>query len=109
MYESLYKIYHKYPENHDTIYRQRFNAPTTRHFNFFIKEHNRREAYPAFLCYTEELSLLFEEIYTKHEQLLQLINTVPLLVLEQFILFSVVDEVRATSDTSKVFIVLAGK
>ena len=98
MYESLYKIYHKYPEKHDIIYRQRFNAPTTRRFAFFIKEHNRREAYPAFLCYTEELSLLFEEIYVKHEQLLQLINTVPPLVLEQFILFSVVDEVRATSD-----------
>ena len=98
MYESLYKIYRKYPENHDTIYRQRFNAPTTRHFTFLIKEHNRREAYPAFFCYTEELSLLLEEVYSKHERLLQIIGTVPPLVLEQFILSSVVDEVRATSD-----------
>lgn len=98
MYESLYKIYRKYPEDHDAIYRQRFNASTTRHFPFPIREHGRHESYSAFLCYTEELSLLFEEIYTKHEQLLQLINNVPPLVLEQFILSSVVDEVRATSD-----------
>lgn len=98
MYESLYKLYRKYPNNHDAIYRQRFNAPTTRHFAFPIREHNRREEYPAFFCYTEELSLLSEEIYAKHEQLLQLLNTVPSLVLQQFILSCVVDEVRATSD-----------
>lgn len=98
MYESLYKIYRKYPEDYDAIYRQRFNVSTTRHFPFSIREHGRQKSYPAFLCYTEELSLLFEEIYTKHEQLLQLINNVPPLVLEQFILSSVVDEVRATSD-----------
>lgn len=77
MYESLYKIYRKYPEKRDEIYRQRFNAYTTRHFAFLIREHNRRKAYPAFFCYTEELSLLFEDIYSKHERLLQVINTVP--------------------------------
>ena len=98
MYELLYKIYRKNIESHEAIYRQRFNSPTTRHFDFTIKEYNRREAYPAFFCYNEELSLLFEEVYTKHEQLLHVINNVPLLVMEQFILSCVVDEVRATSD-----------
>ena len=39
-----------------------------------------------------------EEIYKKHEDLLQALQAVPPLVLEQFILLSVVDEVRATSD-----------
>ena len=39
-----------------------------------------------------------EEIYKKHEDLLQALQAVPPLVLEQFILSSVVDEVRATSD-----------
>ena len=97
-YESLCKIYRKYPNNHEEIYWQRFNAPTTRHFDFPIKEYNRREAYPAFLCYTEELSLLLEEVYEKYEQLSRLLNTVPPLVMEQFILSCVVDEVRATSD-----------
>ena len=98
VYESLYKVYRKYPESHDLIYRQRFNSPTTRHFVFAIKEYGHHESYPAFFCYTEEVSLLFEEIYTKHEQLLQVINNVPPLVMEQFIPSCVVDEVRATSD-----------
>ena len=39
-----------------------------------------------------------DEIYKKHEELLQALRAVPPLVLEQFILLSVVDEVRATSD-----------
>ena len=39
-----------------------------------------------------------EKIYKKHEDLLQALQAVPPLVLEQFILSSVVNEVRATSD-----------
>ena len=42
--------------------------------------------------------MLIEKIYKKHEDLLQALQVVPPLVLEQFILSSVVDEVRATSD-----------
>lgn len=42
--------------------------------------------------------MLMEGIYKKHEDLLQALQAVPPLVLEQFILSSVVDEVRATSD-----------
>lgn len=103
MCESLYKLYRKYPNNHDAIYRQRFNASTTRHFAFPIREHNRREEYPAFLCYTEEFAFLSEEIYAKHEHLLHLLNKVPPLVLKQFILSCVVDEIRATSDIESMY------
>lgn len=98
MYESLYKIYRKNPENHEAIYCQRFNSPTTRHFQFQIQEYNRRNKYTAFFCYTEDFVRLTEEIYKKHEDLLQALRAIPPLVLEQFILSSVVDEVRATSD-----------
>ena len=42
--------------------------------------------------------MLMDEIYKKHEDLLQALQAVPPLVLEQFILSSLVDEVRATSD-----------
>ena len=44
-----------------------------------------------------------EEIYKKHEDLLQSLRAVPSLVLEQFILSSVVDEVRATSDIERIY------
>lgn len=98
MYESLYKIYRKNPENHEAIYCQRFNSPTTRHFQFQIQEYNRQNKYTAFFCYTEDFVRLTDEIYKKHEDLLQALRAIPPLVLEQFILSSVVDEVRATSD-----------
>ena len=42
--------------------------------------------------------MLIEKIYKKHEDLLQALQVVPTLVLEQFILSSVVDKVQATSD-----------
>ena len=83
------KIYYKNPEQHSEIYKARFNSPTTKHFDFSIKQFGRRKSYPAFLCYTEELVLLIEKIYNQQ---------VPPLLLHQFELMSVVDEVKSTSD-----------
>ena len=97
-YESLSKIYYKRPAEHNKTYAERFNSPLTRHFNFQIQEYNHQNKYPVFFCYTEEFTVLMEKIYKKHEDLLQALQAVPPLVLEQFILSSVVDEVRATSD-----------
>lgn len=102
-YESLRKIYYKYPTEHRRIYVERFNAPMTRHFDFPIREFNHQKSYPAFFCYTEELALLTEEIYKKHEMLLQILNDVSPLLVEQYILGSIVDEVRATSDIEGVY------
>lgn len=97
-YEPLSKIYYKECSSHKKIYDERFKSPTTRHFDFPIQEYNRQGKYPAFFCYTEEFAMLSEAIYKKHEELLQILNVVPPLVLKQFIFDSVVDEVRATSD-----------
>ena len=97
-YESLSKIYYKRPAEHNKTYVERFNSPLTRHFDFQIQEYNHRNKHPAFFCYTEEFAVLMEKIYKKHEDLLQALQAVPPLVLEQFILSSVVNEVRATSD-----------
>lgn len=97
-YESLEKIYYKNQQNHEEVYKSRFNAPTTRHFNFPIKQFNRKKEFSAFLCYTEEIVLLIEKIYKKQENFLNLIKRVPPLLLRQFELLSVVDEVKSTSD-----------
>ena len=97
-YESLSKIYYKRPAEHNKTYVERFNSPLTRHFEFQIQEYNHRNKHLAFFCYTEEFTVLMEKIYKKHEDLLQVLQAIPPLVLEQFILSSVVDEVRATSD-----------
>ena len=90
-YESLSKIYYKRPAEHNKTYFERFNSPLTRHFDFQIQEYNHRNKHPAFFCYTEEFTVLMEKIYKKHEDLLQALQAVPPLVLEQFILSSVVD------------------
>ena len=102
-YESLRKIYYKYPTEHRRIYVERFNAPMTRHFDFPIIEFNHKNSYPAFFCYTEEFALLTEEIYKKQEILLQMLNALSPLVLEQYVLGSVVDEIRASSDIEGVY------
>ena len=102
-YESLIKIYYKYPTEHHKIYLERFNAAMTRHFDFQIREFNHKNNYPAFFCYTEEFVALTEEIYKKHEDLLQMLNVLSPLVLEQYILGSAVDEIRATSDIEGVY------
>ena len=34
---------------------ERFDAPFTKHFNFSIKQFNRKHSYPIFLCYTEDI------------------------------------------------------
>jgi len=101
-YASLGKIYYKNPDEHNKIYAERFNSPLTRHFDFQIQEYNHRNKYPVFFCYTEEFTMLMEKIYKKHEDLLQALQAVPPLVMEQFILSSVVDEVRATSDIEEI-------
>ena len=91
-YESLNKIYHKRPNSHDQIYIERYNSSTTRHFNFQIQEYNHRNKFQAFFCYTEDFAILMEEIYQKHEDLLQALDSVPSLVMEQFLLSSIVNE-----------------
>ena len=97
-YESLEKIYYKNSSSHKEIYQARFNAPTTKHFDFQIKQVGRSKEYPAFLCYTEEIVLLIEKIYTQQEKFLSIIPKVPNLLLNQFELLSIVEEVKATSD-----------
>ncbi len=97
-YEHLSKIYYKDAENHDAIYQARFNAPTTKHFDFAVKQFQRPKEFPAFLCYEEELFLLIERCYKRHENLLQTIGAVPELILRQFELLCVVEEVKATNE-----------
>ena len=97
-YESLEKIYYKNSSSHKEIYRARFNAPTTKHFDFQIKQVGRQNFFPAFLCYSEEIILLVEKIYKQQEKFLCIIPKVPDLLLNQFEFLSIVEEVKATSD-----------
>lgn len=97
-YESLNRVYYKNSLDYRRIYFRRANAPFTRHFNFPIQNYNQKGSHMAFLCCTDEFILLADEIYKKHEDLLQMLRDVPPLVLKQFILSSILNEVKATSN-----------
>lgn len=97
-YDNLSKIYYKDSANYEKIYQQRFNSPTTKHFNIVIKQYNRKNSFSAFLCYNEEIVLLVEQIYKNYQNFLSTIQSVPSIVLTQFTLFSIVSEVKSTND-----------
>ena len=97
-YLTLTKAYYHNDNSYSQLYKSRFNAPFTRHFNIDIQEYNHILSYPAFLCYTEELISLIEIIYKKYEQFLYVVNTVPPVVLHQFALVCILDEVKSTND-----------
>ena len=96
-YRTLKNVYYTDSDNHKAIYEERFNAPHTKHLPFSIKQFNRKSEYPAFLCYTEELFLLMEKLYRRYEKFSHEIKNVPPLVLYQFALSCVLDEVNSTN------------
>lgn len=96
-YESLNKIFYKNKNEHKKIYERRFLSPFARHFNFEIKQFNHNNSFMAFYNYSEDLVLLIEKIYRKHQHLLTLIESLPQAVLKQFELYCIIDEVHSTS------------
>ena len=97
-YKSLKKVYYKTPASIEEIYRTRFQAESAYHFEIDIKQYGHQNAYPAFLCFTQEMFLLMERIYKAYEGFLYLVNSVPGVVLQQFSLLCIVDEVKSTND-----------
>ena len=93
-YQHLIKIFYKNYSEYEKTYHERFFAPTTKHFDFSIKQFNRNKEFPAFLCYTEDFALLSEQIYKKYEKFSAMINQVPPIILEQFKLSCIIDEVK---------------
>ena len=96
-YEALRKIFYTHNKEHKNIYQQRFSAPFSIHLPFEIKEFNHNNSFTAFYCYPEDLVLLLEQIYSQHQQLINIIDTLPKLVIRQFELSCIVDEVHSTS------------
>lgn len=96
---SLTKYFYQHTqEEYETEYIRRLEAPFTVHFNIPIHQYNRKNAYPAFLCYTGEILRLVERFYKTYEQFLYTVNTVPPVVLYQFTRLSIVEEVKSTND-----------
>ena len=97
-YEPLKKAYYTNESGYELEYSKRYAAPFTQHFDMPIKEYNRKNTYSAFLIYTQEIALLMEQIYKSYETLLYAIHSVPKIVLDQFTLLSILEEVKSTNE-----------
>lgn len=97
-YISLKKIYYTDTNNYDMEYNKRFQAVTSKHFPIEIKQYNRENGYPAFLCYTEEIILLIENFYKNYFNLFKMKQQAPPILLRQFVLSSLIDEIKSTND-----------
>ncbi|WP_432642435.1 Fic family protein [Acidaminococcus sp.] len=95
---TLTKIYYKSPDAYENVYRNRYDAPFTFHLGINIKQYHRPLAFPAFLYYTKEYALYTEKIYSAYERFLYLVNSVPPVILNQFTLLSILNEVKSTND-----------
>lgn len=96
-YISLTKIYYQNNKIYENEYSKYFNNFTAKHLDIYIKEYNHKTSYPAFFNYTEEIILLIEHIYKSYENLLYIIHSVPKIVLHQFALLSILEEVKSTN------------
>ena len=97
-YMTLSKLYYSNPASYEETYVARYGAPFTFHLDIPIRQYHRKNAYPAFFYYTREYALEIEKIYSAYERFLYLVNSVPPVILHQFTLLSILDEVKATND-----------
>lgn len=95
---TLSKLYYSKPTSYKETYVARYGAPFTFHLDIPIRQYHRKNAYPAFFYYTREYALETEKIYSAYERFLYLVNSVPPVILHQFTLLSILDEVKATND-----------
>lgn len=95
---TLTKIYYSDPDSYENTYRTRYNAPFAFHLGINIKQYHRQSEFPAFFYYTKEYALYTEKVYSAYERFLYLVNSVPPVILHQFTLLSILDEVKSTND-----------
>ena len=96
-YNNLKKIHYTQPDKHKEIYQQRFSSPFSKHVPIMIKEYNYNINFPAFWYYTEENILLIEKVYRQYQKLLDIMQSISPLVLHQYPLSCIVNEVYSTS------------
>ena len=95
---TLSKVFYSNYKHHKQAYLERFNSPFFVHLPLQIKQFNHNQAYPAFCYYSQELALLLEQISSLFAEFLNILPAVNPIVLNQFTLACVIDEVHSTSN-----------
>lgn len=96
-YILLAKQFYKNKTVYEELYRQRFSHETTVHMPILI---NGNE---AFFTYSEEVVKLMVDIYKMDKQLSLIVRKLPGIAREQFILKSLIDEIKSTNDIEGVY------
>lgn len=97
-YTTLKKLYYTDIDKYEREYALRSTCPFTRYIGIDIKEYNRIKSYPAFVCYTEEMLRLQEQIYQQDVVLHRYLQKLSPLLVDQFALSCLLDEVRASNN-----------
>lgn len=97
-YESLKKIYYQEPGKYEEAYLSRFNSSTTKHIEITIHQYNHKNEYPLFYCYDESIINSIISILHEKYELDKLLADIPMVIVDQFIKSSIVEEVKSTND-----------
>lgn len=93
-YVPLKKIYYQDQSKWKVEYTARFNSNNAKHLNFFVKEHNYKEKYQTFFCYTQELAMLQNNIMTAALELVRFIPNLPGAGINQFLQTCLFEEIQ---------------
>ena len=97
MLDSLPKIFYSNKKLHTTTYLERFSSPFSVHLPCMIKQFGRNKSFQAFFSYNQDIALLLENILSLFATFKDILHDIPHIVLRQFYMASLVDEVRSTS------------
>ncbi|MBQ4402027.1 MAG: hypothetical protein II832_07670 [Synergistaceae bacterium] len=98
MADSLSKVFRVNPNAHNSEYAARFSSVSAVHLPLMIRQYNHEREYQAFFYYSQDLAMLMEKIYTGFTDFTRTLQNVSNIVLQQFALASLIDEVQSTSE-----------
>lgn len=98
-YIPLKKLYYSISfEEYDLKYSERVHSPYVQNFDVRIKAYHRINSYPAFVGYSPEILLLIQSIYQKYIALLSLLRFCPDIMIHQYCMRCMIDEIQSTNE-----------
>ena len=97
-YPALKKFYYEDEALWKNEYTKRFNAPFTEHFDFQIRQYNYAQEFPAFLCYTREITALIDNIHALNFDLQYVVRCLPEMAIKQYLQVCMIEEIQASNE-----------
>lgn len=91
-YITLKDLYYQHPEQHETLYHERFNGSDTIHLDFQIHD------FPAFIVQNIKLYSILLDIQKTDKRIRHLHADLPGIAIQQFAMRCLIDEIVITND-----------